>query len=192
MPLGNKQVYYDGLDIEILSSDELDTYVNEICEDLSPDYTGVKKTSNHEYEFKINNLIYKVEIVESVTLDTNKKLLEIKFKLMNNPNAPQKNDFQNDLQYQIALKKSQIGITGTGNGIKILKKVIATFIETIKDLKPDYVGFSADESNRQKLYTKIINTVQKHMPFNYTHLKNHPIDNYELNPGEFWLEISYK
>lgn len=192
MPFKNENHYQDGLGIEDLSPDELENFVNEICEDLSPDYTDVKKTHSHEYKFKINNLEYKVDIVESITLDTNKKMVEIKFKLINNPNAPKRDNFQNDYQYQIALNKSQIGITGTGNGIKVFKKVIATFIETIKDLKPDYVGFTADESNRQGLYTKIINTIQKYIPFEYKQLTIHPIDGYELNPEEFWLEIKYK
>ena len=187
-----KSTYYnDGLYIENLNPDELEKFIDEVCEDLKPDYDGIKKINTRKYEFNVKNYVYNVEIVESLVLNTDKKLIEIKFKLMNNPNAPKRDNFQSDAQYQIALQKSQIGITGTGNGIKVFKKVIATFIEAIKEIKPNYVGFTADESNRQELYIKIINTIQKYIPFKYKQLKTHPIDNYDLNAEEFWLEMDY-
>ena len=183
--------YNDGLGIENLNPKELEKFINDICENLSPDYEGIKKINSRKYEFSIKNLVYNVEIVESVVLNTDKKLVEIKFKLMNNPNDPKRDDFQSDAQYQIALQKSQIGITGTGNGVKVFKKVIAIFIEAIKEIKPNYVGFTADESNQQGLYTKIINTIQKYISFKYKQLKTHPIDYYDLNDEEFWLELDY-
>lgn len=185
------QLNQDGLGIEHFTPDELERFVNEICEEFAPDYSGIKKINSKKYEFSVKNMNYVVDITESITLDTNRKLVEIKFKLINNPNIPKKDDFQSDSQYQIALQKSQIGVTGTGNGIQVFKKVIATFIETIKEIKPDYVGFTADESNRQQLYNKITTTIQKYIPFKYKQLKNHPTDGYELNTNEFWLEIEY-
>ena len=159
----------DGMDfIENMSNEELNKFIDEICdEELKPDY-GVKKILNtNNYEFQIKQYIYHVEIVESIIISNNKKIISIKFKLMNGPNQPNRNNFQTDQQYQIALQKSQLGITGTGNPMAVFRKVIGAIINMLKDINPNYVTFSADENNRRGLYDKIIKTIQKYIPLQY-------------------------
>jgi len=178
----NKPIINDGMNfIETLSGNELEKFINEMCEGLEPDY-NIKKINTHKYEFQIKQYIYDVEIIESIVVLTNKKIVSIKFKLMNGPNQPKRDDFQSDQQYQIALQKSQIGITGTGNSMGVFKKVLGSLIT-------DYITFSADEENRQGLYHKIIKTIQKYISLKYKQLDHNPVDKCELNKGEFWLEI---
>lgn len=187
-----KEPNQDGFELSHLNDDELEKFINEVCEDLSPDNTGINKLNTRQYEFEINNLIYHVEITESIIKNTNEKMISIKFKLMNNPNAPKRKDFATDRQYQMAVQKSQIGISGTGNSQKVFRKVISAIIMGINELKPKYVTFNADETDRQRLYGKLINLIQKYTPFKYKQLKNHPTSNEELSSDEFWLEIEYQ
>ena len=179
----------DGMNfIEDMDDTCLDKFINEMCENLDPDF-NIKKITSHKYEFQIKQYIYNVDITESIVIATNKKILTIKFKLMNGENQPKRDDFVTDQQYNIALQKSQIGITGTGNSTVVFKKVIGAIITALKDSKPNYITFSADEDNRRNLYGKIIKTIEKYIPVKYKQLDHNPVDNCDLNEGEFWLEI---
>jgi hypothetical protein len=157
-------------------------------DEIVPDF-DVEKINAHTYKFSIKNLIYNVDIIESINLKTSQKILEIKFRLMNNPKAPDRKNFRTDQQYNIAVQKFQVGITGTGSSQKVFSKVIGTFITAAKELKPDYITFTADESSRQSLYDKIINIIQKYIPFKYKKLSHNPLTNDTLEPNEFWLKI---
>lgn len=151
---------------------------------LVPDF-DVEKVNQHVYKFSVNDLNYQVEITESIA--DNKKIIEIKFKLLNNPKSLKKSDFKTDQQYQIALKKNQVGITGTGNPIQVFKKVIGSIIKVINEVSPDYITFSADELNRQSLYSKMINIVGKYLNIKYITSKVNPITNDVCGEEEFWL-----
>ena len=175
-------------EIDNMNEEELNTFIKELEEDLEPDF-NIEKINSHKYRFTIKNLIYHVEITESVVLQTNKRILEIKFKLMNTPNAPKRSNFQTDQQYNIALQKSQVGITGTGNVRPVLKKVIGAIIGALREFNPNYVTFTADEESRKSLYGKMIDIVQKYIPFQYKRLDRNPLTSEELEKGEFWLEI---
>jgi hypothetical protein len=155
-------------------------------EEIVPDF-NFQKINTHKYQFIIKNLIYNVDITESIIQSSGKKIIEIKFKLMNNPNAPKKSNFPNDRQYQIALQKSQIGITGTGSPQKIFGKVFGAIIDVIKEIDPDYITFTADEAKRQRLYLKFLDLFQKYIPQKYEQTKINPLTDDETGSEEFWL-----
>lgn len=177
---------YTGVDfIKDMTEEQIEQLMNE---DLVPDF-DIKQIDTKKYEFVTEKgLIYHVEITESIVLDTQKKILSIKFRLMNNPNAPKRNNFQSDTQYQIALQKSQLGVTGTGNPLVVFRKVMGAIITHYKKFNPNYITFIGDES-RVRLYDKIIEMMKKYVNFNYKKLDHNPIDNVEHVDGEFWLEI---
>ena len=171
-------------ELQTLSSDELDLYI----EGIEPIFTQ-RKVNTHVYQFNIKDLLYQVEITESLLAD-GKKMIEVKFKLMNNPNIPRREDFSTDSQYRIALRKSEIGITGTGSGHvqEIFGNVIGVMINTIKEIRPNYISFTADEDRRQSLYSRLIKLMTKYIPLTYTRISVNPLTGKELGNEEFWLE----
>jgi hypothetical protein len=180
----------DGLNfIESMDNDEFENFVNDICENLEPDYNIQKIIGTKNYEFQVKQYLYKVEFVESVVASSNKRVVSVKFKLVNGPNQPKRNDFDNEEQYKMALQKSQTGITGTGNSLMVFKKVIGAIVTSIKEIKPDYITFDTNEEKRKGLYNKIIDVIKKYIPFKYKQLNYNPINDCALNDGEFWLEV---
>jgi hypothetical protein len=168
-----------------LNDEELDLFIKKLEEDFEPDF-NFEKINQHVYRFRIGQLLYQVDITESI-LSNKKKMIEIKFKLLNNPDAPKRINFQTYQQYQIALQKSQVGVTGTGNPIKVFKKVFGSIVISIKDIKPDYISFVADES-RQGLYSKFIKILKPYIPIEYKRLTINPLTGDEIGNEEFWLE----
>ena len=172
--------------VRSLTDEQVDLLMSE---DLSPDF-DIKQIDTKKYEFvTIKGLIYHVEITESVVLNTGRKILSLKFRLMNNPNAPKRNNFQSDRQYQVALKNSRTGITGTGDAQSVFKKVLGATVTHFEKFRPNYITFIGDEV-RSRLYEKIIDLMKKHVSFDYRKLDHNPVDNIDLGDGEFWLEIT--
>jgi hypothetical protein len=151
----------------------------------------LNKVQGDTFEFKIKDKIYHVGYVKSIIPGPDESIFEFKFKLMNNPNSPKKSNFKDDIQYQIALQKSQIGITGTGDSKEVFDKVISIIVKVIKEKRPSYITFQADEKNRQKLYSLLIkqitSKIKNYKQINYNPSYN-PIDNIPLEDGEFWLK----
>ena len=178
--------------------EDLELLIKEIDEELVPDF-DVEKVNQYVYRFLVGDLTYQVEMTESFSIlyhptilnKDKKKIVEIKFKLLNNPKLPKLSDFKNNIQYQMALKKSQIGITGTGNPIKVFKKVIGSIINTIKEISPDYITFVADETNRQSLYEKLIEIVEKYIDTKYIRITTNPLNGEKLGTEEFWMEKKF-
>jgi len=186
-PFEEEQPYImDGNDfINSLTDEEIEKLLSE---ELEPSFDIKQVGNTKKYEFNVKTLIYSVEVTESIMIETNKKILSVKFRLMNNPNAPHREDFQDERQYQVALQKSQIGITGTGNAQPVFKRVLGAIITHIRTFEPNYITFIGDE-NRVGLYNKIMKLTKKYVSFDYKSLDKNPIDNSELGTGEFWLEI---
>jgi hypothetical protein len=86
-------------DLDKLSLDEVDLFVKKF-EEITPDF-DIEKVNQHVYKFSVNDLIYQVEMTESSfipwhpkTLNNDRKsIVEIKFKLLNNPKIPKASDF---------------------------------------------------------------------------------------------------
>lgn len=181
-------------DLNKLSLDEIDLYIDKLDE-ITPDF-DIEKINQHVYRFTIDDLVYQVEMTESLfvpwhptTLNKDKKkTIEIKFKLLNNPKLPKSSDFKDQYQYQIALKKSQVGITGTGNPLKVFKKVIGSIIKTIEEISPDYITFVADETNRQQLYNKLIGVIGKYINSQYVKIDASPLTGDKCGEEEFWMQ----
>ena len=151
----------------------------------------LSKVKGDTFEFKIKDKIYHVGYVVSTTPGSEDSIYEFKFKLMNNPKFPKKSNFTNDMQYQIAVQKSQIGITGTGDSKEVFNKVISIMIKIINAKRPDYITFQADESNRQRLYKMlikhIVTKIKTYKQIDYNPANN-PLDNESLQDGEYWLK----
>ena len=173
-------------EIESLDTKELDLYIENIVKEVVPS-SDYRKINQHIYQFNVKNLLYQVEITESL-LPTSKKMIETKFKLLNNPQAPKRKDFQTDQQYQIALQKSQIGIAGTGSSQSVFAKVMGVIIDSIKDIQPDYITFTADEKSRQSLYNRLIKSMSKYTSTKYNRISVNPLTGDEVGDEEFWLE----
>jgi hypothetical protein len=168
-----------------LNDEELDLFIKKFEEDFEPDF-NFEKINQRVYRFRVKQLLYQVDITVSI-LSNKKNMIEIKFKLLNNPNTPKRVNFQTDQQYQIALQKSQVGVTSTGNPISVFKHVFGVIVDSIKDIKPDYISFIADES-RQGLYSKFIKILKPYIPIEYKRLMSNPLTGDELGNEEFWLE----
>jgi hypothetical protein len=171
----NINAFLETLEIESLSSGDID---------------NIKNLGGKNIPFEIDGKKYKLEI--NLSLFNNDKIAEVKFYLLNNPKSPNKQHFKNDTQYQLALKKSQLGITGTGNPFKILTKVLSLLNYYIKDENDiKYLTFVADEENRQRLYKSILQKIIKKYNIPYKQCNKNPMTGDVLNPEEFWLEKKY-
>jgi len=166
--------------------------VDEIYDQIKKEGINIDPDIDYEilagstFEFKDGNKIYHLEYTVSLT-DNQKRIFDFKFKLMNNPKMPKRINFKTDQQFQIALKKSQIGITGTGNAKKIFDKVISVIVKIVYEKKPEYINFQADEENRQKLYKFLIKDVIKKID-GYKLINVNPLNNDKVVDGDFWLE----
>jgi len=178
-------------DIDSLNTEELDQYIEGIENDIleSGPNMDYEKVNQHVYQFKVKELLYRVEITESI-LPNSKKMIEVKFKLMNNPKSPKRFNFKTDQQYQIAIQKSQIGITGTGASHGVFARVMGVLIESVKEIQPDYITFTADEESRQSLYWKIVKLMNKYVTIKYNRLSINPMTGNNVGDEEFWLERS--
>jgi hypothetical protein len=173
-------------EMDSLNKEELDIYIESIVSETVPS-SDYMKVNQHVYRFKVKDLLYQVEITESL-LPTSEKMIEIKFKLLNNPSAPKRVDFKTDQQYQIALQKSQIGISGTGNPHGVFARVMGVLIESINSIQPDYITFTADEESRQNLYERMLKLMSKYSSIKYNKISINPLTGDKVGNEEFWLE----
>ena len=140
----------------LLTEESINAYLESLdISNISPeDINNIKNLGGKNIPFEIDGMQYKLEINLSLFKDA--RIADVKFMLLNNPRSPKKSYFKTNQQYQIAVKKSQVGITGTGNPFKILTKVLSILNYYVNEEKIKYITFSADEENRQKLYGKIL------------------------------------
>ena len=157
--------------------------INEIKIDRNVEYT---KTGDHVYEFTVDEHTYNLEYTASLTHD--KELIyEFKFKLMTNPNTPKRSDFNDDRQFNIALKNSQIGIASVGNQFRVFSKVISIVSKILDSEHPEYITFRADEASRSELYAALIKRISK--SFNlYRQIDIDPTTNQQVCDGDYWLQ----
>ena len=167
---------------------EKDFFENFDFNDISADdEENLKNPKAYKYiPFEIKGMKYKLEIDTSE--HNKKKIADIKFYLLNNPNSPKRIDFNSEQQYQIALKTSQVGIAGVGNQFKVFSKVLSLLNRYTEQENITYLCFTANEQNRQRLYRKISDTLLHKMRVPYKQLKNNPITGESLSSEEFWLE----
>ena len=109
---------------QLLENENIDELIETLdIDNISQnDINNVKILQGRNIPFEVDGMKYKLEI--NLSLYNNHKIAEVKFLLLNNPKSPKLPNFKNFEQYQIALKKSRVGITGTGNPFKILSKVL--------------------------------------------------------------------
>jgi len=172
----------------LMTEENIDSFLESLnIDDISPDdINNIKNLGGKKIPFAVNGMKYNLEI--DLSLFNNEKIAEVKFILLNNPKSPKKIHFKTDQQYQIALRKSQVGVTGTGNPFKILTKVLSLLNFYFKEENIKYVSFVADEENRQKLYNKILQKLIDKYKIPYKQLLINPINGNNLNPEEFWIE----
>ena len=173
---------------ELLTKENVDKFLEALnINDISPeDISNIKNLGGKNIPFEVDNLKYKLEI--NLSLFKNEKIAEVKFMLLNNPKMPKLSNFKTDIQYQIALKKSQVGITGTGNPFKILTKVLSILNYYVKEENIKYISFTADEENRQQLYKRILEKLINKHNIPYKQLAYNPLNGESLNSEEFWIE----
>ena len=167
---------------------DLDSLIESLNIDVisDEDLNNIKNLGGKNIPFEVDGMKYKLEI--NLSLYKDDKIADVKFMLLNNPKSPKKSNFENDRQYLIALKTSQIGITGTGNPFKILSKVLSLLNYYTKEENIKYLSFTADEENRQSLYKKILHRLINKVNIPYKILTTNPITGDELNSEEFWIE----
>ena len=170
----------------VLTDVDVDLFIEEGLK-LDPNFSLESDTNSRIFPFNINDHKYEVRADIKTTSD-GKTIREFKFYLMNNPKSPMPKDFNNDIQYQIALKKSQVGITGTGNYFSVLTRVINIIAKYCENEKLNFITFTANEENRQGVYRKILKKLSDIHNLPYTELKYNPIDGSVLSDEEFWME----
>lgn len=169
---------------ELIENENIDAFVEALEIDPNVEFDSV---DSKKYRFEVNGLQYEV-VMDKKLMSNGKSIVESKFYLMNNPKMPKRKNFANDQQYQIALQKSQVGITGTGNYFLVFSKVLSIISKYCDNEKINYITFIADEENRQKLYAMILQKMITKYNIPYRRLKNNPIDGSSLGTEEFWVE----
>lgn len=157
--------------------------VNEL--DLNPDSVDLQDNPNEKsIHFTIGNLKYSVEFIKSL-LENGKSIVEFKFLLINGPNKPKLSDFYDEVSYLTALRRSQIGISGTGSPINVFKHVLAAVKKYTETESPEYLTFSGDDDH-EKLYKFTDRYIEKYI--GYVPLKKNPINDSEMATGEHWFQ----
>jgi hypothetical protein len=167
--------------------DMLLEHIDDIMDSLDDKNIQIDDESSKIFNFEISGLKYEVRFDIQLTKN-NKKLAEIKFYLLNNPKKPDRKNFSNDTQYNIAVKKSQVGITNTGYSLSVFSHVVSIIISYCKKHNIDYITFTAEENGRKKLYVSIIKKVLSKYQIPYKQIFTNPLDGSAVNSEEFWLE----
>ena len=168
-------------------TDFLEEFVKSMeLNELTPDFE-LEKVNSYVYKFNINGLEYRYEAEESIEPISNTRIIEIKFRLLNNPKQPDRKNYNSDIQYNIDVRQSQIGLSETGNSIKVFKKVLGATVKVIKETTPNYISFTADGESRQSLYERLIEMMKKYIS-NYSKTDINPITQEPYGNEEFWLK----
>jgi len=170
---------------DIINENNFEEFISELI--LDPNFVLDADENAKIFPFEVGNKKYEVRADMKITSDK-KTIGEFKFYLINNPKFPKAKDFSNDIQYQIALQKSQVGITGTGDAFSILTKVINIISKYCENKKIDYITFTANEENRKELYRKILTRLIKKYNIPYIELTHNPLDGSLLSDEEFWMK----
>lgn len=165
-----------------ISDEEIDNIVEAI--ELHP--VKLQSIDSKIFPFEIYGKKYEVRIDKKLTPDE-ETIADCKFIYINNPPAPIRKNFDTEHQYQIALKNSMAGITGTGTPFKVLSEVLSIIAEYLKIENIKYITFTAIEKNRQILYKKILEKLVEKYNIPYKKLDINPINGEKLNDEEFWL-----
>jgi len=161
--------------IDDISDENLDKIKN--CDD---------KNKNIRFQFDVDEMKYMLQI--SLSLYQYRKMADFEFMLLNSPKFPNKSNFENNEQYEIELKKSMFGITGTGNPFRVLSKVGSLMYHYTKEKDIKYVSLTVNEENRQLLYKKLLQRAIRKVNAPYKFLTMHPITGFKLDSSEFWME----
>jgi hypothetical protein len=162
----------------------LEEFIDSNIELTEADLDNVEQF-NDDVTFTVNGNKYACEFTTSLT-ERGEKILEYKFYLTNNEKSPKRDNFKTDIQYQLALRKAKVGITGTGNQFYVLRNAMGALKRYVQKHKPDYITFTADESNRQKLYKTLFKKYGNQLgEYRITDLN--PITGDSTGEEEFWL-----
>jgi hypothetical protein len=134
--------------------------------------------------FDIGKFKYRVDFTKSM-LKNGKSMVEFKFLLTNGPNQPKLSDFHDETSYWTALRRSQVGISGTGSPINVFKHVLGAVKKYTSDEMPDYLTFSGDDEH-EKIYRFADQYIKKYI--GYTLIEKNPIDDSDLSIGEHWFQ----
>ena len=138
-----------------------------------------------EYDFSIDGLNYRCTFRPSVFGEST-TMVHVKFLLMNNPKSPTRKDIDSEESYQVALDRSRVGVTGTGNAFHVFGHVLSALKKYTEEYSPDYITFSGDE-HHVDLYSSLIKYLGKKFPA-YQISNVDPTTNDEPTVGEFWLK----
>ena len=161
---------------------EILSRVDEIKIDPSDVHFNVGKIV--EYNFSVGGLNYRCVFRPSTVREFSS--VGVKFLLLNNPKAPSRDDFESEMTYQDAIRKSMLGTTGTGNVFHIFGRVLSALKKYTDEYSPDYITFDGDEA-RAKLYKSFDKYVGKNFP-EYKMININPNTGTEPEIGEFWLK----
>ena len=161
---------------------EILVHIDEIKIDPSDVHFNVGKIV--EYNFTVGGLNYRCIFRPSTVGELSS--VGVKFILLNNPNAPKRDDFDSEMSYQDVLRKSMLGSTGTGNVFHVFGRVLSALKKYTNEYSPDYITFDGDEAHA-KLYKSLDKYVGKNFP-EYTMIHINPNTGTESEVGEFWLK----
>ena len=145
------------------TNEEINKLIEELDSGLEiiPNFDFQKISVVHTYKFK--DLVYEVDITEFLVILPGKKVIEIKFKSMNNSNAPV-------------------------SPPSVSTEIMGVLIDSIKEIQPDYITFTADEESRQSLYRRFVQVMSKYASTKYNRIVVNPLTGDSVGNEEFWLE----
>ena len=149
------------------------------------DFGDLESNESELEDFSVDDIKYKCEFQYGI-LEDKKTVLTFKFYLIDGPNKPDRKNFATDVQYSIACKRWGIGIVGVKHPLIALKNALTLLVKAIRSKKPDYVSFTANEDNRQRLYKKFFERYG-YLIKEYEMSKTDPITGELLGDEEFWL-----
>jgi hypothetical protein len=65
---------------------------------------------------------------------------------------------------------------------------MGVLIDSIKEIQPDYITFTADEESRQSLYRRFVQVMSKYASTKYNRIVVNPLTGDSVGNEEFWLE----
>lgn len=155
-----------------------------------PDEIGSFTETTKFWDFYVKDIKYRMYIIDRK--NNNKIIYKIYFVNLTHSSAINRSNYSTDKEFEDAFDNAKMGITGTGNSLKVLSSVYNQMGQYIGENKPDYITFDAHEHNRNSLYKRLSDRFLKdlvtHKNLKYREIDIDPITNSNKNSTSFWFE----
>lgn len=155
-----------------------------------PDKIGSFTETTKFWEFDVKSIKYRMYVIERKNND--KLIYKIYFVNLTHSSTINRSNYSTDKEFEDAFDNAKMGITGTGNSLKVLSAVYNQLGQYIGENKPDYITFEAHEHNRNSLYKRLsdrfLKDLFKHKNLKYKEINIDPITDLTKKSTSFWFE----